>query len=150
MVPTRVVKQDHTYVNMNRQYCIPVLLVCSGRRLAGSQTPNTVPVNDLRALLSLAREQYLQIHQPGPPSAAPCLPEEQQNQVNPSTTATKASGNLFFFFFCCHTCVQAGLDNSACMERPRPVFVYECKHIITSLPGHFNCLNALKVFFKHG
>ncbi|XP_062320840.1 mdm2-binding protein isoform X2 [Osmerus eperlanus] len=68
-----------------------VLKECLRRRLAGSQTPGTVPVNDLRALLSLAREQYLQIHQPGPPSAAPCLPEEQQNQANPSTTATKTS-----------------------------------------------------------
>ena len=124
MVPTRVVKQDHTYVNMNRQYCIPVLLVCSGRRLAGSQTPNTVPVNDLRALLSLAREQYLQIHQPGPPSAAPCLPEEQQNQVNPPTTATKASGNLFFFSSAVtHACRQGWIIARVWKDRAQYLYM---------------------------
>uniref|UniRef100_UPI003AAFB71C mdm2-binding protein n=1 Tax=Centroberyx gerrardi TaxID=166262 RepID=UPI003AAFB71C len=62
-----------------------VLKECLRRRVEAS-TPATIPVNDLKVLLSLAREQYLKMTDSSLPSAAPCLMEDQK------TTASKTSG----------------------------------------------------------
>uniref|UniRef100_A0A667YB26 MDM2 binding protein n=1 Tax=Myripristis murdjan TaxID=586833 RepID=A0A667YB26_9TELE len=62
-----------------------VLKECLRRRVEASSQAS-IPVNDLKVLLSLAREQYLKMTESALPSAAPCLMED------PDNTASKTPG----------------------------------------------------------
>ncbi|KAM4633825.1 mdm2-binding protein [Polymixia lowei] len=52
------------------------------RRRVEAPTSATIPVNDLKVLLSLAREQYLKMNDATLPSAASCLPGDQENTAS--------------------------------------------------------------------
>ncbi|XP_056142591.1 mdm2-binding protein [Lampris incognitus] len=52
------------------------------RRRGEASSPATIPVNDLKVLLNLARDQYLKMKESTLPFAAPCLPEDQENKVS--------------------------------------------------------------------
>ncbi|XP_044063825.1 mdm2-binding protein [Siniperca chuatsi] len=56
------------------------------RQKEEASAPTSIPVNDLKVILSLAREQYLKIIDSTLPSAATCLTDEQEG------TAAKNSG----------------------------------------------------------
>lgn len=62
-----------------------ILFVCSGQKEEASAS-NSVPINDLKVILSLAREKYLEMVDSSLTSAASCLPVEQES------TAAKTSG----------------------------------------------------------
>ncbi|XP_030639122.1 mdm2-binding protein [Chanos chanos] len=51
------------------------------RRRQEAKKPAAVPVNDLKVLLSLAREQYLTMHEARLPRTSECLPVEKENQT---------------------------------------------------------------------
>ncbi|XP_029927325.1 mdm2-binding protein [Myripristis murdjan] len=58
-----------------------VLKECLRRRVEASSQAS-IPVNDLKVLLSLAREQYLKMTESALPSAAPCLMEDPDNTAS--------------------------------------------------------------------
>lgn len=60
-------------------------LFVSGQKEEASGS-TSIPVSDLKVILSLAREQYLKMIDSALPSAATCLTDE------PESTATKNSG----------------------------------------------------------
>lgn len=62
-----------------------VLFVCPGQKEEASGS-TSIPVNDLKAILSLAREQYLKMIDSTLPPAASCLTDRQE------ITAAKNSG----------------------------------------------------------
>ncbi|KAI7806928.1 mdm2-binding protein isoform X1 [Triplophysa rosa] len=69
-----------------------VLKECSRRR-EEAQKPAAVPVNELKALLSLAREQYLQMHDSTLPRASECTSLEKENKSSTSNTKVTSSSN---------------------------------------------------------
>lgn len=50
---------------------------------------SSVPINDLKVILSLAREQYLKMMDSTLPSTAPCITDDQKS------FSTKNSGTVF-------------------------------------------------------
>ncbi|XP_055065688.2 mdm2-binding protein [Misgurnus anguillicaudatus] len=58
-----------------------VLKECSRRR-EEAQKPAAIPVNELKALLSLAREQYLQMHDSKMPKACERISQQKENQTS--------------------------------------------------------------------
>lgn len=70
------------------------LSVCPGQKEeASASTP--IPVNDLKFILSLAREQYLKIIDSSLPSAATCLTYKQETARNSGRKTTKKNPSIF-------------------------------------------------------
>ncbi|XP_051575716.1 mdm2-binding protein-like [Myxocyprinus asiaticus] len=66
-----------------------VLKECSRLR-EEAQKPAAIPVNELKALLSLAREQYLKIHNSTLPRASECMSLVKEDQTSTLDTSVKS------------------------------------------------------------
>ncbi|XP_056618377.1 mdm2-binding protein isoform X2 [Triplophysa dalaica] len=73
-----------------------VLKECSRRR-EEAQKPAAVPVNELKALLSLAREQYLQMHESTLPRASEFTSLEKENKSSTEVTSSSKDGKRTYW-----------------------------------------------------